>query len=63
MNCGFFDNIKEKFRNYRGLQGIADLIVFVFIAWLFSENPRQVKIRIIIAGIFIQIIRIENFIS
>ncbi len=38
------------------LQGVAGLIVFVFIAWLFSENRRQVKIRIIIAGIFIQII-------
>ncbi len=45
------------------LHGIAGFIVFVFLAWLFSENRRQVKIRIIIAGIFIQIIRIENFIS
>ncbi len=38
------------------LQGVAGLIVFVLIAWAFSENRKQVKIRIVIAGIFIQII-------
>ena len=38
------------------LQGVAGLFVFVFIAWVLSENRGQVKIRIIVTGIFIQIV-------
>jgi len=35
---------------------MAGLLVFVFIAWMLSENRRQVKARIVVTGIAIQIV-------
>ena len=39
--------------NFRGIIGIA---AFLFIAWLVSENRRQVSIRDIITGLIFQVL-------
>jgi CNT family concentrative nucleoside transporter len=36
------------------MQGVVGLLVFVFIAWLFSENRRRVSLKIILVGIGLQ---------
>ena len=36
------------------MQGVVGLLVFVFIAWLISENRRQVSIKIILVGVGLQ---------
>ncbi|UCD31916.1 MAG: nucleoside:proton symporter, partial [Desulfobacterales bacterium] len=38
------------------IQSVIGLFVFVFIAWLMSENRRQVRFKTILVGIAIQLI-------
>ena len=38
------------------IQSVAGLFVFSGIAWLISENRTQVKIKLVIAGIAIQLV-------
>jgi CNT family concentrative nucleoside transporter len=38
------------------LQGSAGLLVFLFLAWLMGENRTQVSIKLVAAGISIQLI-------
>lgn len=37
-------------------QGIGGLIVFTLLAWLLSENRRRVSLKLILAGIGVQLI-------
>ena len=37
------------------LQSVAGLIVFAAIAWVISENRRQVKLKVVIIGIVLQL--------
>lgn len=38
------------------IQSMAGLLVFSGIAWLISENPKKVKVKLVIAGIAIQLV-------
>ena len=38
------------------LQGVFGLLAFIFLAWLISENRREVRLKTILAGVGLQLV-------